>query len=1431
MRRRQVAARLIAAAVAASLITYVGASTALAAGGPNLATGKVASASSTNGPYTTGNLNDGNQNSYWESTNNSFPQWAQIDLGASTSIDQVVLKLPSTWGTRTQTLSVQGSLDNVSFATIVSSAGRTFTQGSNTVTINFTATSTRYLRINITANTAWPAAQLAELEIYGATTSTSNLALGKTMSESGHSDVYVASNANDNDQATYWESVNSAFPQWLQVDLGASVTVNKVVLKTPTSGWGARTQTLSVQGSTNGSTFTDIVASAAYDFQPASANTVTVNFGSTTQRYVRIRVTANTAWPAGQISELEVYGPGGPVDTTPPSVPGTLSYSQSGTTINLSWGASTDNAGGSGLAGYDIYRDGTLATSVGASTTTWADTQPTTATVSYFVRARDVAGNQSGNSNTVIRTGEPGPDTTPPSVPTNLQYTTSGTTITLTWGSSTDNAGGSGMAGYNVYRNGSLAATIGNVTTWADNQPTTATVTYFVRARDVAGNLSSSSNSVTRTGTPTGCTNVALGKSITATGSTFTFVPTNANDGLLTTYWEGAPSYPQDLTVLLGANHAITEVRVKLNPDPAWGTRTQNIQVLGRTQASGSYTNLVPAQNYTFNQGNNVVTIPVTATSADVRLRYTSNTGAPSGQAAEFEVCGTPAPNPDLTVSNVTWSPASPIETSTITLSATITNVGELGSAATSVGFYLGTTLKGTASVGALAAGGSTTVNLNVGSLTADTYAVSAKVDEGQLVIEKNEGNNTGNATSNMVVAPVQSSDIVPLLAYSPSNPAAGNTVNFTVAIRNQGNVAAASGGHGITLTVLNDTGGTVVTRTGTFTGVINAGATTSPVSLGTWTAANGRYTVRVVLANDGNELPVKQANNTSNTSLFVGRGANMPYDMYEAEDGSVGGGAQVLAPNRTIGDLAGEASGRRAVTLPGVDSYVQWTSKAATNTLVTRFSILDNAAGTGQTSTLSIYVNNTFHKKITLSSKYMWQYGNEASPTNSPGAGPRHIYDEANVMLDASFPAGSVIKLQRDASDTLTATIDFINLEQVAPIPNPDPARYITPAGTSQQQVQAAFDTFRQSTDTNLIGVYLPPGTYENVNKFTIYLKPIQVIGAGVWYTRFQTPQNQENTNAGFDVQSSASGSTFKNLAYFGNYTSRQDGPGKVWGELQNVNNLTIDNVWVEHTVCAYWGVHVAGLKILNSRFRNTYADAVNMTNDSTGALISNNDARSNGDDAFALFSAIDAGGSVGNHDNVFENLSATLTWRAAGIAVYGGYNNVFRNLYIADMLTYSGITISSLNFGYPFVGFGTTPTRFENVSLIRAGGHFWGAQVFGAIWCFSASKEFRGIRVSDVDIVDPTYGGVMFQTKYASPTTPEFPVTDTIFTNIRISGAQRSGDQFDAKSGWGIWANEMPEAGQGPAVGSATFTNVTFSNNFQNVRNTTTTFQIIIN
>ncbi|MFY1634320.1 discoidin domain-containing protein [Solwaraspora sp. WMMB335] len=1074
-----------------------------------------------------------------------------------------------------------------------------------------------------------------------------NLAAGRPMTASGHADVYVAGNANDGSQSSYWESVNNAFPQWIQVDLGATVTVDQLVLTLP-AGWGARTQTLTVQGSTTGSGFATLVASAGYPFTPAADNTVSIAVGSATTRYVRLLITANTGWPAGQLAEFEVYG-------------------------------------------------------------------------------------QSG-------------------------------------------------------------------------------------------------------GPPPGGTNLAVGKPATASSTVHVFEAANAVDDDVSTYWEGAPgAYPSTLTVALGANATITAIVVRLNPDPAWGPRTQTLQVLGREQSAAGFSTLVGVADYAFSPaGGNRVTIPVSATVADVRLRFTANTGAPNGQVAELQVIGAPAANPDLTVTAVTAAPAAPVETDQITLSATVRNAGDRAAGATTVDFTLDGTTVGQAALGALAAGASTTVSTGIGARDAGSYQLGATADPADTVVERDESNNSRTSPSALVVRPVDSADLVAsAVTWSPATPNAGAPVSFAVTLRNQGTIASAGGGHGVTLTVIDGAGTAVRTLTGSYTGTIGVGASAGPVNLGgTWTAADGRFTVRVVIAADVNELPVKRANNTSERPLFVGRGANLPYDMYEAEDGAVGGGARVVGPNRTIGDLAGEASGRRAVTLDSTGAYVEWTTRAPANALVTRFSIPDAPGGGGITATLNIYVDGTLHKPISLTSKHIWLYGGEASPSDSPGAGPpRHLYDEANVLLDSTIPAGSRIRLQKDPANTTTYAIDFINLERVTPRDNPDPARYRVPTGFGHADVQSALDAVRMDTTGNLIGVYLPAGTYETAQKFQVYGKAVQVVGAGMWFTRFRTPPGQSNTDAGFRVEPSASGSSFAHLAFFGNYTVRQDGPGKVWGELKDVDNLTLDNVWVEHTVCAYWGVSVSGLTITDSRFRNTFADAVNLTNGSTNNLVSNSEGRSNGDDAFALFSATDQGATTGNHGNVFENLTATLTWRAAGIAVYGGYDNVFRNIYIADMLTYSGITISSLDFGYPFIGFGASPpTRFENISIVRAGGHFWGGQTFPAIWVFSASKEFRGIRVTNVDIVDPTYSGIMFQTKYTGGQ-PEYPVTDTVFTNVSISGAQRSGDEFDAKSGFGIWVNEMPEAGQGPAVGSATFTNLRMSNNWQDIRNTTATFTIVRN
>jgi chitinase len=93
---------------------------------------------------------------------------------------------------------------------------------------------------------------------------------------------------------------------------------------------------------------------------------------------------------------ITVTAPSG--DTTAPSVPtGLTSPSQTSSSISLTWTASSDNSGGSGVAGYDVYRDGSLIAS--PTTTSYTSTGLSASTAYAFrVRARDNAGNASTQS-------------------------------------------------------------------------------------------------------------------------------------------------------------------------------------------------------------------------------------------------------------------------------------------------------------------------------------------------------------------------------------------------------------------------------------------------------------------------------------------------------------------------------------------------------------------------------------------------------------------------------------------------------------------------------------------------------------------------------------------------------------------------------------------------------------------------------------------------------------------------------------------------------------------------------------------------------------------------------------------------------------------------------------------------------------------------
>lgn len=227
---------------------------------------------------------------------------------------------------------------------------------------------------------------------------------------------------------------------------------------------------------------------------------------ATTTSFTDTGLTASTAYQytvrafdaAGNVSApsaaLAVTTKATPSDTTAPSVPAITSSSSTANSVTIGWSASTDNAGGSGLAGYDVYRGTTRVAQTTALTFT--DTGLTASTAyQYTVRARDVAGNVSAPSAAVSVTtkSDTTPDTTAPSVPAGLAATTvTETSVALTWNASTD-TGGSGLKGYDVYRG---STKVGSTTTasYTDTGLTAATAyQYTVRATDNAGNVSAAS--------------------------------------------------------------------------------------------------------------------------------------------------------------------------------------------------------------------------------------------------------------------------------------------------------------------------------------------------------------------------------------------------------------------------------------------------------------------------------------------------------------------------------------------------------------------------------------------------------------------------------------------------------------------------------------------------------------------------------------------------------------------------------------------------------------------------------------------------------------------------------------------------------------------------------------------------------------------------
>ncbi|ASW55421.1 discoidin domain-containing protein [Plantactinospora sp. KBS50] len=217
-----------AAAVLALLSGSIVASTPFAAGAasPLISQGRATTASTSETPETPASAaTDGDTGTRWSSAF-ADPQWLQVDLGATATVDQVQLVWEAAYA---RSFQIQvATAPGGPWTTIYSTT--TGTGGTQTLAVSGSG---RYVRMYGTARATAYGYSLWEFRVYGSAASaacTGNAALNRPATASSTENAASpASAAVDGNTGTRWSSA-FADPQWLRVDLGSTQTLCQVVL-------------------------------------------------------------------------------------------------------------------------------------------------------------------------------------------------------------------------------------------------------------------------------------------------------------------------------------------------------------------------------------------------------------------------------------------------------------------------------------------------------------------------------------------------------------------------------------------------------------------------------------------------------------------------------------------------------------------------------------------------------------------------------------------------------------------------------------------------------------------------------------------------------------------------------------------------------------------------------------------------------------------------------------------------------------------------------------------------------------------------------------------------------------------------------------------------------------------------------------------------
>jgi subtilase family serine protease len=203
--------------------------------------------------------------------------------------------------------------------------------------------------------------------------------------------------------------------------------------------------------------------------------------------------------------------------------------------------------------------------------------------------------------------------------------------------------------------------------------------------------------------------------------------------------------------------------------------------------------------------------------------------------------------NPDLIVQIISLSPENPAIDDTVTITVTIKNQGTVAAGISNVVCYVDTTILDTKSIDPLNAGVMRTATFTW-KATEGSHTVKAVADASGFITETDENNNTKTFSLTTLAADL----VVQSITWSPSSPSKGDSIVFSINIKNQG--SSKSQYTKVNFFIDGNSRG--------FQDIAAINPNSTATATYNWTAITGQHTLKAVIDEPNN---VKESNETNN--------------------------------------------------------------------------------------------------------------------------------------------------------------------------------------------------------------------------------------------------------------------------------------------------------------------------------------------------------------------------------------------------------------------------------------------------------------------------------------------------------------------------------------------------------------------------------------